>query len=162
MTHSADSRTMKPISLISPPGNVSAASQSYLMGIEIGDTILGRECYPDGGWNEHELMLKWRGISVCVWANRRQSSANLGWVSLPEVANWTLSDRPWVLIARRSETGDAPPASPLPWRRTTDELPKPEMPSVASKVACAVLGLLVGVGIGLLVAAIIYGHAVKN
>lgn len=84
---------------------MSIATQCRKLGLQIGDTIEGREEYP-GGWSEARLTLLWLGEEVAAWRVTERSSSHPEWSEPEESADWTLECREW----RKLELAAAPAA----------------------------------------------------
>lgn len=65
------------------------------MGIQVGDTIEGRETHINYKWNEYRLTLLWLGEEIAVWREYVRFSNNLEWTDRGENAHWTLEYRDW-------------------------------------------------------------------
>lgn len=77
------------------------------LGLKVGDTIQGREDYPDGRWSDMRLKLIWAGEEVAVWrASLRMSKFPGIWTECGEQANWTLDSRDWWLLDATDTGGD--------------------------------------------------------
>lgn len=76
------------------PGLVHTAAQCRKMGIEVGDTIEGREEYKNG-WNEARLTLIFCGKTECVWLEETRNNREPAWTQKREATNWTLNCRQW-------------------------------------------------------------------
>ena len=81
------------IELLEDMGEV--ADQCRALGIEIGDTIVGREEGPRGCWNEAELTLLWIGREVAVFRERERNETTQEWSEPRESGDWTLECRNW-------------------------------------------------------------------
>lgn len=91
----------------------NTAEACRAMGIEVGDTIIGREEFDDPFgysplWNEARLTLLWLGESVAVWREQLRSSEKEEWSEPDEAADWTLDSRPWRKLAHNAGI-EAPP-----------------------------------------------------
>lgn len=73
---------------------LDTADQCRALGLQIGDTIEGRESYP-GGWHQARLTLLWMGDDVAVWRVMERNSDNPTWTEPREDADWDLSCRVW-------------------------------------------------------------------
>ena len=71
------------------------ADQCRALGLEIGDTIIGREGGPGGWWHEAELTLLWLGKEEAVFSERSRSDSRPIWSEPREASNWTLECRDW-------------------------------------------------------------------
>ena len=71
------------------------ADQCRAIGIEIGDTIIGREAGPNGSWHEAELTLLWRGNETAVFRERERTDDYPEWSEPRESGDWTLECRNW-------------------------------------------------------------------
>lgn len=87
-----------------------AADQARLMGLKIGDIIVGRE---GGGedmqncwWREHLLKLKFIGDRCCVWGVKWRSKALDTFFDDVERANWDLRSRDWYLVEYNHESNN--------------------------------------------------------
>ncbi|QRM19532.1 hypothetical protein GBK02_09020 [Dechloromonas sp. TW-R-39-2] len=80
------------------------ADQCRALGIEVGDTIIGRE---ESGsyWNETKLTLLWIGETVAVWRQTYHSSKRPEWSEPEESADWTLEFRDWRKVHNAAVTG---------------------------------------------------------
>ena len=85
--------------LLPKPSNKYAARQCREMGIQVGDTIIGRESY-DGGWNESMLTLIFAGEEVAVFIVMRRNSNDPEWEHTGESANWRLHFRDWYMMTK--------------------------------------------------------------
>lgn len=85
------------------PRSGKVAKQCKEMGIEVGDTILGRKESSTGEWSEAKLTLLFAGAEEAVWKVMRRNKAHPRWKSDGEAANWTLDLRDWVLVSRGSK-----------------------------------------------------------
>ena len=81
------------IELLEDVGEV--ADQCRALGLEIGDTIFGREEGPSGCWHEAELTLLWLGREAAVFRERERTNANPEWSEPRESGDWTLECRNW-------------------------------------------------------------------
>ena len=78
--------------------NVAAACRE--MGIQVGDTILGRDADASGqSWHEARLTLMWLGECVAVWREQTRCNWRPEWTAPEESANWTLEFRTWQKVA---------------------------------------------------------------
>jgi len=77
----------------------STATQCRKMGLQVGDTIQGREGTTKW-WGEARLTLLWLGKDVAVWDSWRRSSDNQEWEHIGEEADWTLDCRAWKKVTR--------------------------------------------------------------
>ena len=80
------------------PRASNCADQCRQMGIVVGDTIVGRETYLDGGWSESKLTALFIGREECVFKTMRRTNLSPRWVSYGEGVNWTLGCRDWYKI----------------------------------------------------------------
>lgn len=78
-----------PLSLL---GNV--ADQCRELGLQVGDTIEGREA-SGSYWHEARLTLLWLGDEVAVWRETSRSENRPDWSDPEETADWTLEYRVW-------------------------------------------------------------------
>ncbi len=69
------------------------------MGLQIGDTIEGRDEYGQS-WDEARLTLLWHGEEVAVWRVSLRKSVQPDWRDDGEDANWTLDCREWSVVKR--------------------------------------------------------------
>jgi hypothetical protein len=86
------------------PKSMPLASQIHEMGINLGDTIVGREGDKEGTcWSEKRLTLLWVGQTAAVfWVATRNKSVPT-WNEVGEAANWTLDSRKWFLTNAQGE-----------------------------------------------------------
>lgn len=86
---------------------MNVADQCKKMGLQIGDTIKGRE---ECGkyWNEAKLTILWIGESAVMFKEVTRSESSQKWSRPIETADWTLDCRPWTKIKTRT----APKAQP--------------------------------------------------
>jgi len=70
------------------------AAQCRAMGLQIGDTIEGRQEWPDG-WQEARLTLVWMGETVAVWKATTRTKRRPTWSPPEESSLWTLNCREW-------------------------------------------------------------------
>lgn len=75
-------------------GSYNTADQCRLLGVEVGDTIEGREALGNY-WNEARLTLLWLGEEVAVFRATDRSSERPEWSEPEESADWTLDCRAW-------------------------------------------------------------------
>lgn len=80
------------------PRHGDTAKQCREMGIDVGNIIVGRESWADGGWSEARLTLLFLGKSVAVWSVKKRNNTNPRWRSDGECGNWTLRYRQWELV----------------------------------------------------------------
>lgn len=78
--------------------SVDVADQCRVLGVQIGDTIEGREESGDY-WNEVRLTLLWLGDTVAVWRATDRGSERAEWSEPEETADWTLECREWRKVA---------------------------------------------------------------
>lgn len=71
------------------------ADQCRALGLEIGDTIFGREECEGGCWHEAELTLLWLGDEAAVFRERERSNVFQEWSKPRESVDWTLECRDW-------------------------------------------------------------------
>lgn len=72
------------------------ATQCRALGLQVGDTIEGRESAGNHYWHEARLTLLWLGQSVAVWSVTERSSPRcIEWSAPEENADWTLECRRW-------------------------------------------------------------------
>ena len=83
------------------PSYSATAKQCREMGINVGDTIIGRESYA-GGWNDAMLTLIFVGEFVAVFKVMRRNSNRTKWRDEGESAGWRLNCREWYLINGKS------------------------------------------------------------
>jgi len=83
------------ILLPTPSASLNAAAQCREMGIQVCDTIEGRETYNEGAWSESRLTLLWLGEELAVWRSYVRFDNNLVWADRGENADWTLECREW-------------------------------------------------------------------
>jgi len=78
-------------------GTLDPADQARAMGLQIGDTIEGRE---ECGtyWHEARMKLLWMGKSVAVWSVTERSEDAPEWSEPEESADWTLDCRAWAKV----------------------------------------------------------------
>ena len=76
-----------------------AADDARAAGLQVGDTIIGKESGPGTygatWWNETCLKLIFLGEHVCVWRVKSRSHLDENWVDGGESARWNLSCRDW-------------------------------------------------------------------
>jgi hypothetical protein len=84
------------------PTATDAASQCRELGLAVGDTIVGRQRWPEDRWAEAKLTLLFLGREVAVWRVQRRDSLRPRWKTAGEQANWTLNCREW----RRAKGGE--------------------------------------------------------
>ncbi len=75
-------------------GGMCPADQVRHLGLQVGDTIIGREQY-GRSWHEAKLTLLWFGQTEAAWMERERSSESPGWSEPEEAVNWTLDCREW-------------------------------------------------------------------
>ena len=85
--------------LLPKPSCISAAKQCREMGIQVGDTIIGREDY-DGGWNEAKLTLIFAGEQVAVFKVMCRNSTFPEWQDDGESGSWRLNHRDWYMMTK--------------------------------------------------------------
>ena len=73
---------------------LDAADQCRALGLQVGDTIEGRESWP-GGWHEARVTLLWLGDQLAVWRVTERGSDDQEWSEPHEGAGWDLSCREW-------------------------------------------------------------------
>lgn len=89
------------------PTTRNLADQIREMGLQIGDTIIGREGDDDGiWWHEERLTLLWVGKSAAVFRVERREKNAPKWKDDGEASNWTLDARKWFLA---NDQGEAQP-----------------------------------------------------
>lgn len=75
---------------------MGTASKCRAMGLQIGDTIEGREGDEEGKlWNVTRLTLIWIGEDVVVWSETHIDHTSDEWVAPKEASNWSLDFRDW-------------------------------------------------------------------
>ena len=84
------------------------ADQCRALGLQVGDTIIGRE-EGDGCWHEAELTLLWMGEEAAVFRERTRCNTRPEWSEPREAGDWTLEWRDWrktpnVLLTTPSKT----------------------------------------------------------
>ncbi len=78
---------------------MNTADECRKRGIQVGDTIFGREEYRGArAWNEAKLYLIWLGECVAVWDVWTRSDAFPEWRHVGEQAGWLLTEREWTKI----------------------------------------------------------------
>lgn len=75
-------------------GGLNTAEQCRLLGLEVGETIEGREGVGTY-WNEARLTLLWVGDEVAVFRVTERSSERPKWSKPEESGDWTLECRKW-------------------------------------------------------------------
>lgn len=73
------------------------AEQCRSLGIQVGDTIVGREELGDY-WCETKLTLLWIGETIAVWKETSRSSHRNEWSEPEESADWDLGFREWMKV----------------------------------------------------------------
>ncbi len=81
--------------LLPRSGSHSPAKQCREMGLQVGDTIIGRETYSNGHWSEAKLTLLFTGNDLVVWQVMRRNNEEPCWLLIGEESNWTLGCRGW-------------------------------------------------------------------
>ena len=81
------------------------ADQCRALGLEIGDTIFGREECEGGCWHEAELTLLWLGDEAAVFRERERSNVFQEWSKPRESGDWTLECRDWRKVPNAEITG---------------------------------------------------------
>ena len=80
------------------PKSMPLASQIREMGINLGDTIVGREGDKEGTWwSETRLTLLWAGQTAAAFRIARRNKGVPTWHEEGEATNWTLDARKWFL-----------------------------------------------------------------
>jgi hypothetical protein len=80
------------------PKSYYPATQCRQIGINVGDTIIGRECFEySNGWIDAKLTLLYRGRQVAVWHVQRRINMDKKWRTVGERTNWDLRYREWFL-----------------------------------------------------------------
>lgn len=83
---------------LSFPKSMPLAAQIREMGINLGDTIVGREGDKEGTWwNETRLTLLWAGQTAAAFRIARRNKGVPSWHEEGEATNWTLDARKWFL-----------------------------------------------------------------
>lgn len=75
-------------------GSYNTADQCRLLGIDVGETIEGRESF-GSTWHEARLTLLWLGEEVAVFRVTDRSERHPNWSEPEESADWTLGCRTW-------------------------------------------------------------------
>lgn len=74
------------------------AHQCRYLGLQIGDTIEGREVLYDDSWNDARLTLLWIGDEVAVFRVQYRKSTDQKWCEPYESASWDLRYRNWEMV----------------------------------------------------------------
>lgn len=82
---------------------LTPADQARQLGLTVGDTILGREEWPNDCWHEVRLTLLWIGRQRTVWLEQRRWFRDTSWTPIEEVNNWTLECRDWQPVETPAE-----------------------------------------------------------
>lgn len=80
------------------PRSRVVAAQCREMGINVGDTIIGRETFHDGSWCDIKVTLLFAGKKEALWKVARRTSSEPRWKSFGESADWSLECRQWEKI----------------------------------------------------------------
>lgn len=75
--------------------SLSTADMCRMMGLRIGDTIIGREEGGRGYWQEARLTLLWLGETRAIWSVQQRSNSRTEWSKPEESGNWALYCREW-------------------------------------------------------------------
>ena len=76
---------------------MSVADQCRALGLNVGDTIEGKEG-GDNWWNVTRLTLLWLGEREAVWSETHRTSKCDEWTAPRETAGWNLCARDWKRI----------------------------------------------------------------
>jgi hypothetical protein len=82
-----------------PTDGCNTAEQCRQMGLNIGDTITGREHAGrrSDAWHEARLTLLWIGRQECMWLVQTRTHDQPLWTDPEEDGNWELDGRRWRL-----------------------------------------------------------------
>lgn len=67
---------------------MNVADQCRSMGLQIGDTIIGRREIEEGYWREASITLLWFGERNAVWLEKYRNSSDKQWTDPIEKAGW--------------------------------------------------------------------------
>ena len=92
---------------------METASKCREMGLQVGDTIEGREGDDKGKWWDiTRLTLLWLGEEVVVWSQTHINHTSDKWTAPKEEACWSLDYRDWRKVTPNAEVTGAPHHEP--------------------------------------------------
>jgi len=83
---------------------METADKCRAMGLQVGDTIEGKEGDEKGTWwNVTRLTLLWLGDAIAVWSETSISHMSDEWSPPVESGNWSLDYRGWRKVTPNAE-----------------------------------------------------------
>ena len=74
---------------------MSHADEVRARGLQVGDTIEGRELWSQTEWQDTRLTLLWVGNTEAVWLESSRTSERPEWTQPEESTGWSLEFRKW-------------------------------------------------------------------